>query len=111
MLDKIIVSLNESFDSLKEWTDLGNWLQKLAKALETNPTPFIPKSRILSKRLSQCLSDGLPLGIHKTTLSIYKIILNQMKTYPELLLKKLSLYSIGLFPFLPRASLQVFLLA
>ena len=108
-LEKNLVPHLETFDRLKEWTDLGNWLQKTAKHLETNPTKFIPKRKVLAKRLSQCFSDGLPVGIHKTTLGIYSFIFELIKDDPKILTKSLALFSFGLFPFFPKSSLQVLL--
>lgn len=97
----------EAFEKLKEWTDLGNWLQKTAKYLETMPTKYIPKHKVLAKRLSQCLNDGLPIGIHRTTLNIYTIIFDQLKDDKDLWTKNIAIYSFGLFPFFPKSSLQV----
>lgn len=97
----------ETFDRIKEWTDLGNWLQKTAKMLETNPTKFTPQKKTLAKRLSQCLNDSLPIGIHRTALSIYVIIFEQIKVDRNLLCQDIAIYSFGLFPFFPKASIQV----
>lgn len=97
----------EAFDRIKEWTDLGNWLQKTAKLLETHPTKFTPQKKLLAKRLSQCLNDGLPIGIHRTALNIYVIIFEQIKQDRNLLCQDIAIYSFGLFPFFPKSSIQV----
>lgn len=97
----------EAFDRIREWTDLGNWLQKTAKLLETHPTKFIPQKKMLAKRLSQCLNDSLPIGIHRTALSIYMIIFEQIKLDRNLLCRDIAIYSFGLFPFFPKSSIQV----
>lgn len=97
----------EAFERIKEWTDLGNWLQKTAKLLETHPTKYIPQKKLLAKRLSQCLNDSLPIGIHRTALSIYVIIFEQIKDNRGLLSQDIAIYSFGLFPFFPKSSIQV----
>ena len=97
----------EAFDRIKEWTDLGNWLQKTAKMLETHPTKYTPQKKLLAKRLSQCLNDSLPIGIHRTALNIYVIIFEQIKSDRDLLCQDIAIYSFGLFPFFPKASIQV----
>lgn len=97
----------EAFDRIKEWTDLGNWLQKTAKLLETYPTKYIPHKKMLAKRLSQCLNDSLPIGIHRTALSIYMIIFEQIKQDKDILCADIAIYSFGLFPFFPKSSIQV----
>ncbi len=86
---------------------MGNWLQKTAKYLETNPTSFIPCRKQLAKRLSQCLNDFLPIGIHKTVINIYAIIFDLIKSDRDILCRDLPLYSFGLFPFFPKCSIQV----
>lgn len=97
----------ESFEKLEQWTDLGNWLQKTAKFLETYPTKNIPFKKTLAKRLSQCLNGNLPIGIHRTTLSIYQIIFEFLKDDKKIIARELYLYSFGLFPFFVKSSIQV----
>ena len=57
--------------------------------------------------MSKCLSEQLPIGIHRTTLNIYNIIFEQLKNSKELLAKNLPVYSFGIFPFFPKSSIQV----
>lgn len=64
VLRKVLEPHLEDFERLEQWTDLGNWLQKTAKFLETYPTKNIPCKKTLAKRLSQCLNGNLPIGIH-----------------------------------------------
>lgn len=106
-LEKLIPIALENFEKIKEWTDLGNWLQKIAKSLESYPTQFIPQKKQLAKRLSQCLIDKLPIGIYKTTLSIYFLIFDNLKGNRVLLAKSIHLLSFGLFSFFPRSSIQI----
>lgn len=106
-LERLIPVALENFEKIKEWTDLGNWLQKIAKSLESYPTQFIPKKKQLAKRLSQCLIDKLPIGIYKTTLSIYFLIFDNLKGNRLLLAKSIHLLSFGLFSFFPRSSIQI----
>ena len=106
-MKKVLIPHLEAFDRIKEWTDLANWLQKTAKILEANPTKLLPKKKLLAKRLSQCLNDSLPIGIHRTALNIYVIIFEQIKVDRELLCKDIAIYSFGLFPFFPKSSIQI----
>jgi len=75
--------------------------------LETYPTKYIPHKKILAKRLSQCLNGNLPIGIHRTTLNIYSIILENLKQDKELLASEIYIFSFGLFPFFTKSSIQV----
>ena len=97
----------DQFAKITQWTDLGNWLQKTAKSLEQYPTDNIPYSKELALNLCKCLSEQLPIGIHKTTLNIYNIIFEQLKQEKSLLAARLPIYSFGLFPFFPKSSIQV----
>lgn len=97
----------ENFEKLKEWTDLANWLQNCARYIEGNPTKFIPKRKALAKRLSQCLHESYPIGIHKTTLNIYQTIFEQIKDDRKALTKQIPFYCFGLFPFFAKCSLEV----
>lgn len=67
----------------------------------------MPKRRQLAKRLSQCLSESLPTGIHSTALSIYTLIFEGLQARPDRITADIHLYSFGLFPFFAKGSLQV----
>ncbi len=75
--------------------------------LEDNPTDHLPFKKIIAKRLSQCLNENLPIGIHRTTLNLYTIILINLQNNNQLMSQQIYLYSFGIFPFFSKCSLQV----
>ena len=104
-MEKYLTGHLTVFEKIDQWTDLGNWLQKTAKYLESYPTKYVPHKKMLAKRLSQCLNGNLPIGIHRTTLNIYSIILENLKQDKELLADEIYIYSFGLFPFFTKSSI------
>lgn len=106
-LKRILSKHLENFEKLNEWTDLANWLQNCARYIEGNPTKYIPERKTLAKRLSQCLNESYPIGIHKTTLNIYQTIFEQIKDDKKILTKQIPFYCFGLFPFFAKSSLEV----
>jgi hypothetical protein len=97
------------FEQSSEWPDLIGFLSKMAKVLSSlySPArcPDIPQKWLLSKRLAQCLNPALPSGVHQRVLEVYDIILS--KSPASQLVHDLSLWSLGLFPFLSHASMSV----
>lgn len=99
-----------SFEGAKEWADLINALQRLSKVFENSSFSqfnLLPPSSVLllSKRLAQCLSPGLPDGVHLKTLAIYSQVFARLSS--ALLLKDLPLFSAGLFPLLQHCTERV----
>ncbi|CAO1636291.1 unnamed protein product [Sympodiomycopsis kandeliae] len=94
-----------SFESVAEWADfvgaLGR-LEKIFSAPPPLPTSIIPRSLLLSKRLSQCLNPALPSGVHHRALSVYRQIFLQLST--DGLRRDLAIWSPGLLPFFERAN-------
>lgn len=73
----------DSFEKAKEWSDLSNSLSKLKKLFEKYDKGPIPEKNALAKRLcksllllAQCLSPDFSM-IHKSTIEIYKMILER----------------------------------
>lgn len=74
---KTIKTHIDSFEKAREWADLNNVLQKLKRTLEKNNRAEqfdIKDMANLAKKLAQCLSPDFNV-IHKTTLEIYRMIL------------------------------------
>jgi hypothetical protein len=99
-----------SFDSVKEWPDLIQSLQKVQKVIENKKfgeINIIPPSLIinLTKRLGQCLNSGLPNGVHIKCLELLIIIFN--KIGEQQIVTDLSLYSAGLFQLFYYSSTKV----
>ena len=99
------------FEQSSEWPDLIGFLTKMTKVLSMHYNPSqtagsdIPQKWLLSKRLAQCLNPALPSGVHQRVLEVYAIIF-QKSPQPQLV-HDLSLWSLGLFPFLTHASMSV----
>ncbi|CAD8055261.1 unnamed protein product [Paramecium sonneborni] len=102
-----IGSILKSYESLKEWSDLGQWLLKLQGVFQTYQGSYIPKKKLLCKRLAQCLSPIWNKAIHENALVIYDLILKILTSNSEYdLVQDLPLFSLGLFPFFGFASIQ-----
>uniref|UniRef100_A0A5S6Q960 Dopey_N domain-containing protein n=1 Tax=Trichuris muris TaxID=70415 RepID=A0A5S6Q960_TRIMR len=96
----------KGFELSTEWADLIAALAKLNKILSTySYFGCVPKSVMVSKRLSQCLHPSLPFGVHLKALECYKQIFDLLG--PTALSKELHLYAVGLFPLLPNATIKV----
>ncbi|CAO1631247.1 unnamed protein product [Parajaminaea phylloscopi] len=94
-----------SFDSVNEWADFVGALSRLEKILGSPPplaTTVIPRSLLLSKRLSQCLNPALPTGVHHRTLAVYRQILTLLSS--DGLRRDLSVWSPGLLSFFERSN-------
>lgn len=94
-----------SFDSVAEWADfvgaLGR-LEKIFSAPPPVPTSLIPRSLLLSKRLSQCLNPALPSGVHHRALAVYRQIFILLSL--DGLRRDLPIWTPGLLPFFERAN-------
>ncbi|KFD57066.1 hypothetical protein M513_01951 [Trichuris suis] len=96
----------KGFELSTEWADLIAALSKLSKILSSySHFGCVPKSVIVSKRLSQCLHPSLPFGVHLKALECYRQIFDLLGT--TALAKELHLYAVGLFPLLPNATIKV----
>lgn len=107
-----ISSLLRSYENLKEWSDLGQWLLKLQQVVQESPCGYLPKKKLFCKRLAQCLSPVWNKAIHENALIIYDLVLHNLTTQrstkcPDYnLLHDLPLFSLGLFPFFGFSSSQ-----
>ncbi|CAD8140880.1 unnamed protein product [Paramecium pentaurelia] len=102
-----IGAILKNYESLKEWSDLGQWLLKLQGVFQTYQGSYIPKKKLLCKRLAQCLSPIWNKAIHENALVIYDLILKILCSNSEYdLVQDLPLFSLGLFPFFGFASIQ-----
>lgn len=63
---------------------------------------MIPRSLLLSKRLSQCLNPALPTGVHHRALSVYRQIFTLLTL--DGLRRDISVWSPGLLPFFERSN-------
>uniref|UniRef100_K9IPK8 Putative dopey n=1 Tax=Desmodus rotundus TaxID=9430 RepID=K9IPK8_DESRO len=102
----VIEKALRNFESSSEWADLISSLGKLNKALQSNlKYSLLPRRRVISKRLAQCLHPALPSGVHLKALETYEVIFKIVGT--RWLAKDLFLYSCGLFPLLAHAAMSV----
>lgn len=98
----------QSFEKLTNWAEMADWLQKLAGYIETYDTQFLPCKKAMAKRLNQCLNiPGLPIGIHRTNMTIYKLIFEILKQRKPALVKNIAIFSYGLFSMFKRATLEI----
>lgn len=74
--------------------------------LDENPTPVIPESLVLAKRLGQCLHPTFQLGNHKAALRVYAILFKSLRLGHDWM-KEIPPFCIGLFPFFQYCSIQI----
>ncbi|CDH57342.1 cellular morphogenesis-related protein [Lichtheimia corymbifera JMRC:FSU:9682] len=95
-----------SFDAVNEWADIISFLGRLLKSFQAYPQfPVIPRKHTVAKRLAQCLNPGFPAGVHQKTLDVYAYILETIGV--DQLADDLAIWSLGLFPFVQYAAMQV----
>jgi hypothetical protein len=70
-LNRLLQKYLGEFSNNTEWTDINNWVQKVEKAIEQNPSPYISEKIVLSKRLQQALNPILPAKTHETIIRIH----------------------------------------
>ncbi|KAL4485808.1 hypothetical protein ABPG72_012348 [Tetrahymena utriculariae] len=117
LLKNKLSSYLKDFQKITDWPSVNNWLLKLEQAFKDHPTPYLEDKLVLAKRLSQCLNHNLPVGTHKSTLTVYKLIFNNLKLINDIddspdsvrkhISKNLHIFSLGLFPFFSGASAQL----
>ena len=106
---KLLTILNSSSNA-KIWSDLLPMTKEILNHLIKNQKEIdfsqISIKYMLSKRLAQCLNPECPNGVHEVVLDVYKILIkNIMEHQNNNLMDNLPLYTSGLFPFFPNASL------
>ncbi|KAI7867413.1 Dopey, N-terminal-domain-containing protein [Spinellus fusiger] len=96
----------QSFDAVNEWADVISFLGRLLKSFQAYPQfPIVPRKHTVAKRLAQCLNPGFPAGVHQKTLDVYAYLLETIG--PDQMAEDLTLWSMGLFPFVQYAATHV----
>ncbi|CAL8113746.1 unnamed protein product [Orchesella dallaii] len=105
----------KSFEYSIEWPDLIAALTKLNKVISTfntsvssSPPPPLPRTQLITKRLSQCLHPNLPSGVHLKTLETFDLIFQGFKHHDYVHLES-DLFSFvsGLLPLWSYAAISV----
>ena len=108
--DKKLTSKLASASNAKSWSDLLPIMKDILSFLNLNfdyDFNNISDKLLLGKRLAQSLNPECPSGLHEVSLDVYELILNNIiKGYKDKLMDNLHIYSYGLFPFFPNATLQ-----
>ena len=114
--DKKLKKYINSASSAKSWSDLLPIMKDILSLLSKNNNNesdldfnkiSITNKQILAKRLAQGLNPECPSGLHDVTLDVYEIILKNLISHcKNKLMDNLYLYSYGLFPFFPNATIQ-----
>ncbi|KAJ3367371.1 hypothetical protein GGF31_007536 [Allomyces arbusculus] len=95
-----------TFDSIAEWPDMITFLSKLAKTIQSFPSPpNVPGKLLVSKRLAQCLNPVLPAGVHQKALETYSVVFDVLG--PEKLANDATIWTFGLFPYFTFAPMSV----
>ena len=108
--DKKLTSKLASASNAKSWSDLLPIMKDILSFLNLNfdyDFNNISDKLLLGKRLAQSLNPECPSGLHEVSLDVYELILNNIiKGHKDKLMDNLHIYSYGLFPFFPNATLQ-----
>lgn len=100
-----IESLVSDFENVKEWADFNSFLQNLLTLIKKNDSKEIPHTISVCKRLSQCMQQGIPTGIHKNTLDIFSLIFKKISH--NHFKKMMFVYFFPLFSLFPRGTLDI----
>ncbi|EEB09157.2 dopey family protein [Schizosaccharomyces japonicus yFS275] len=93
------------FRTVEQWPDYISFLTKLHKVLQGN-TEFhtVPCNTLVSRALAECLSPGLPSGVHKKSLEVYDFIFSSLSS--DRLADELDVWIYGLTPFFAISSIK-----
>ncbi|KAJ3357346.1 hypothetical protein GGF32_001088 [Allomyces javanicus] len=95
-----------TFDSIAEWPDMITFLSRLAKTIQSFPSPpNVPGKLLVSKRLAQCLNPALPAGVHQKAIETYSVVFDVLG--PEKLASDATIWTFGLFPYFAFAPMSV----
>ena len=107
-LKRVLNSHLDYFERLTNWAEMADWLQKLARHIETYDTLYLPCKKAIAKRLNQCLNiPNLPIGIHRTNMTIYDLVFDILSKRRSALAKNIAIFSFGLFSMFKKAQLEI----
>lgn len=107
-LKRVLTSHLDYFERLTNWAEMADWLQKLARHIETYDTLYLPCKKAIAKRLNQCLNiPNLPIGIHRTNMTIYDLVFDILSKRKSALAKNIAIFSFGLFSMFKKAQLEI----
>jgi len=107
-LKRVLISHLDYFERLTNWAEMADWLQKLARHIETYDTIYLPCKKSIAKRLNQCLNiPNLPIGIHRTNMTIYDLVFDILSKRKSALAKNIAIFSFGLFSMFKKAQLEI----
>lgn len=107
-LKRVLAGHLDYFERLTNWAEMADWLQKLARHIETYDTLFLPCKKSIAKRLNQCLNiPNLPIGIHRTNMTIYDLVFDILAKRKSAMAKNIGIFSFGLFSMFKRAQLEI----
>ena len=108
--DKKLSAKLSAAATAKSWSDLLPIYKEIHNFLNTNKEYNFHKITdkiLLGKRLAQGLNPECPSGLHDVILDVYELLLsNIIANNNNKLMDNLHIYSYGLFPFFPNATLQ-----
>ena len=107
-LKRVLTSHLDYFERLTNWAEMADWLQKLARHIETYDTLYLPCKKAIAKRLNQCLNiPNLPIGIYRTNMTIYDLVFDILSKRKSALAKNIAIFSFGLFSMFKKAQLEI----
>ncbi|EPY49658.1 dopey family protein [Schizosaccharomyces cryophilus OY26] len=93
------------FQTVEQWPDYISYLTKLHKVLQLYSSfKTIPCNLLVSRSLAECLSPGLPSGVHKKALEVYDYVFTILEK--DVLAEELTVWTYGLTPFFSISSIK-----
>ncbi|WBW72903.1 Dopey family protein Dop1 [Schizosaccharomyces osmophilus] len=93
------------FQTVEQWPDYISYLTKLHKVLQSYSSyKTIPCNLLVSRSLAECLSPGLPSGVHKKALEVYDYVFTILEK--DVLAEELVVWTYGLTPFFSISSIK-----
>lgn len=85
----------DAFRYAKEWSDFISLLSSVDTTIKAYKYDFVPKTKMICKRLAQCLNPALPAGVHSKALETYAFVFGKFSR--EKLLTNFQIITFGFF--------------
>lgn len=85
----------DAFKYAREWSDFVSLLSGVDATINAYECDFVPKTKMLCKRLMQCLNPALPAGVHSRALQTYALVFSKFSR--DKLTKNFQIVTFGFF--------------
>eukprot|EP00866_Antonospora_locustae_P001716 jgi/Antlo1/1716/1867 len=85
----------DAFKYAREWSDFVSLLSGVDATINAYECDFVPKTKMLCKRLMQCLNPALPAGVHSRALQTYALVFSKFSK--DKLTRNFQIVTFGFF--------------